>query len=117
VVLAGHSLGSMAALELAETYPTLYDGALVACGFVGGTPKEIAYMANARIAFDYFFPGVIPGSVFDISPGMDDRPGTPQFNAVQAVLVGASRPRSTRSSSLPLPDWSGTTRPSCAAAR
>jgi len=92
VVLAGHSLGAIAALELAETYPAQYDGALVMCGFVGGTPREIDYMANARIAFDYFFPGVIPGSVFDIPADMDFRPGTPVFAAVQAALVGGFAP-------------------------
>jgi pimeloyl-ACP methyl ester carboxylesterase len=94
VVLAGHSLGSVAALQLAETYPSQYDGALVVCGFVGGTPREIAYMANARIAFDYFFPGVIPGSVFDIPPGTDFRPGTLLFAQVQAALVGGFAPPS-----------------------
>ena len=100
VLLAGHSLGSMAALQVAETYPGQYDGALIMCGFVGGTPREIEYMANARVAFDYFFPGVIPGSVFDIPPGTDFRPptattpGSPLFNAVQGALVagfGSSR--------------------------
>jgi pimeloyl-ACP methyl ester carboxylesterase len=92
VVLAGHSLGSIAALQLAETYPAQYDGALVMCGFVGGTPREIAYMANARIAFDYFFPGVIPGSVFDIPPDTDFRPGTALFNQVQTALAGGFAP-------------------------
>jgi pimeloyl-ACP methyl ester carboxylesterase len=92
VVLAGHSLGSVAALQLAETYPEQYDGALVVCGFVGGTPHEIAYMANARVAFDYFFPGVIPGSVFEIPPDTDFRPLTPLFNQVQAALIGGFAP-------------------------
>jgi pimeloyl-ACP methyl ester carboxylesterase len=94
VLLAGHSLGSMAALQVAESFPGQYDGALIMCGFVGGTTMEIAYMANARVAFDYFFPGVIPGSVFEILPGTDFRPptattpGSALFNAVQGALVG-----------------------------
>src|SRR5215213_8322470 len=92
VVLAGHSLGAIAALEVAETYPGQYDGALLACGFVGGTPREIAYMANARVAFDYFFPTVIPGSVFDIPVDTDFRPGTPLFNAIAAALAGGFAP-------------------------
>ena len=50
--LAGLDRGAAAGRDL----PEQYDGALVMCGFVGGTPHEIAYMANARIAFDYFFP-------------------------------------------------------------
>jgi pimeloyl-ACP methyl ester carboxylesterase len=94
VLLAGHSLGSIAALQVAESFPDQYDGALIMCGFVGGTPREIEYMANARVAFDYFFPRVIPGSVFEILPGTDFRPptattqGSGLFNAVQGALVG-----------------------------
>ncbi len=74
VLLAGHSLGSMAVLQLAETHSEQYDGALVMCGFVGGTTREFEYVATARLAYDYFFPGVIPGSVFDIPPDLDFRP-------------------------------------------
>ena len=72
VLLAGHSLGSMAALQLAETYPDQYDGALVMCGFVGGTTREIEYMATARLVYDYLFPGVIPGR-----SSRSRRPGLP----------------------------------------
>jgi pimeloyl-ACP methyl ester carboxylesterase len=74
VLLAGHSLGSIAALQVAESFPDQYDGALIMCGFVGGTPREIEYMANARVAFDYFFPDVIDGSVFEIPVDTDFRP-------------------------------------------
>jgi pimeloyl-ACP methyl ester carboxylesterase len=103
VLLAGHSLGSMAALQLTETFPTAYDGALVMCGFVGGTPREIEYMATARLAFDYFFPGVIPGSVFVIPGSLDYRPpsaslpaGSPLFAAVlNALLAGLAPPYPT----------------------
>jgi len=92
VVLAGHSLGSMAALQLAEVYTGQYDGALVMCGFVGGTAREIEYMATARVIYDYLFPGVIPGSVFDIPENLDYRPGTTLFNAVQASLIAGFAP-------------------------
>ena len=92
VYLAGHSLGSMAVLQLAETYAGQYDGALVMCGFVGGTTREIEYMATARVAFDYFFPGVIPGSVFSIPADVDFRPGTPLFMNVQGALVAGFAP-------------------------
>jgi pimeloyl-ACP methyl ester carboxylesterase len=88
VYLAGHSLGSMAALQLVETFPGQYDGALLMCGFLGGSTREIAHIATARAAFDYFFPGVVPGSVFSIPPGTDFRPGTPLFLRVQGALVG-----------------------------
>lgn len=92
VLLAGHSLGSIAALQLAEAYPGQYDGALVMCGFVGGTTREIEYMATARLIYDYFFPGVIPGSVFSIPENVDYRPGTALFNAVQGSLLAGFAP-------------------------
>lgn len=99
VLLAGHSLGAMATLQLAETRPEQYDGALVMCGFVGGTSHEIEYMATARLAYDYFFPGVIPGSVFEIPDDLDFRPpsasnpaGSPLFAAVRNSLLGGLAP-------------------------
>ena len=92
VLLAGHSLGSIAALQLAEAYPGQYDGALVMCGFAGGTTREIEYMATARLAFDFFFPGVIPGTVFSIPGDLDFRPGTPLFSAVQGSLIAGFAP-------------------------
>jgi len=92
VVLAGHSLGSIAALQLAENYPGQYDGALVMCGFVGGTTREIEYMANARMIYDYLFPGIIPGTVFEIPDSLDYRPGTSLFNAVRNSLIAGFAP-------------------------
>jgi pimeloyl-ACP methyl ester carboxylesterase len=92
VYLAGHSLGSMAALKLVETFPTQYDGALLMCGFVGGSTVEIAHVATARVAFDYFFPGVIPGSVFSIPPDTDFRPGSLLFARVQGALMQGFAP-------------------------
>ena len=35
---------------------------------------------------------MIPGSVFDIPPDTDFRPGTPLFNQVQAALIGGFAP-------------------------
>ncbi len=92
VLLSGHSLGSMAALRLAESHSSQYDGALVMCGFIGGTTREVEYVATARLAYDYFFPGVIPGSVFSIPDTADYRPGTPLFNNVRASLVAGFAP-------------------------
>ena len=92
VLLVGHSLGAMAALSLAEAHPEQFDGALIMCGFISGTSREIEYIASARTAFDYFFPGVIPGSTFSIPDEVDFRPGTPLFMQVQAALVGGFAP-------------------------
>ena len=76
---------SRSASKLAEQYPKQYDGALAMCGVVGGSTEEVQYLANARILFDYFFPGVMPGDTFH-SPTLDFSPGSPAFNAVAGSL-------------------------------
>jgi pimeloyl-ACP methyl ester carboxylesterase len=69
--LAGHSEGAIIALMLAEKNPKLFDGALPMCGLVGGGPLQVEYLLNLRVLFDYFYPGVIPGTVFEIPQWLD----------------------------------------------
>jgi pimeloyl-ACP methyl ester carboxylesterase len=69
--LVGHSEGAIIALMLAEKNPRLFDGALPMCGLVGGGPLQVEYLLNLRVLFDFYFPGVIPGTPFDIPPGLD----------------------------------------------
>ena len=81
--LAGHSLGSLVALDLAERFPTQYDGVLAMCGMVGGTPRELQYVGDVRALFDFFYPNVLPGTVIDV-------PVEPlTIPQVQALVVGA----------------------------
>jgi pimeloyl-ACP methyl ester carboxylesterase len=63
--VVGHSLGSLIATSLVETYPAHYDGVLPVCGILGGGPATIRYIGNIRLLFDFFYPGVLPGSVVD----------------------------------------------------
>ena len=60
--LAGYSLGALVALELGERFPKQYDGVLAMCGMIGGTPLELQYVGDVRALFDFFYPGVLPGS-------------------------------------------------------
>ncbi len=85
VYLVGHSLGGFIALMLAERFPSQYDGALPACGLIGGNPVEVRYIGDARVLFDYFFPGVIPGPADRIPPDIDIGA---TLAAVQGALVG-----------------------------
>lgn len=81
--LAGYSLGGLIALELAESFPDQYDGALVMCGMVGGTPREVQYVGDVRALFDFFYPGVLPGNAVEV-------PETPlSVSEVQARVVAA----------------------------
>lgn len=87
--LAGHSLGGLAVVALAEKYPTQYDGALPMCTPIGGGTAEIQYLGDARVAFDYFFPGVLPGGPFSVPPDTPFSPGSPVFTrALNALMAG-----------------------------
>src|SRR5262249_22506022 len=70
-LLVGQSLGGIIVLKLAETFPDQYDGAVIGCGVAGGTRDEIQYIGNVRVLFDYFYPGVLPGSLLDVPPGVN----------------------------------------------
>jgi pimeloyl-ACP methyl ester carboxylesterase len=90
--LLGHSLGGGVVQDLAERFPGQYDGALPICGLVGGGLAQIQYDGNARVAFDYFFPGTLPGNAVN-TPLLNFSPGSPAFNAVLgALLVGLNPP-------------------------
>jgi pimeloyl-ACP methyl ester carboxylesterase len=86
--LAGHSLGGLAVVALAEKYPTQYDGALPMCTPIGGGTAEIQYLGDARVAFDYFFPGVLPGGPFSVPPDTPFSPGSPVFTRTLNALMG-----------------------------
>jgi pimeloyl-ACP methyl ester carboxylesterase len=64
--LVGHSMGALAIVKMAETWPGQYDGALPMCGPLGGALAELQYAGDARVTFDYYFPGVLPGTPFDV---------------------------------------------------
>jgi len=69
--LVGASLGGGIVTYLIERYPSLYDGALALCGFVGGSQVQFSYIADLRNAFDIFYPGVIPGDALNVPPSLD----------------------------------------------
>jgi pimeloyl-ACP methyl ester carboxylesterase len=69
--LMGHSMGGLISLMAAEKNPGLYAGALPMCGPVGGGQMILDYVYHARVLFDYFFPGVIPGNAMDVPDGLD----------------------------------------------
>ena len=85
-LLMGKSLGALVVTKLIETYPGQYDGVLATCGPLGGGTPEIKYLADERILFDFFFPGVMQGDAFH-TPTVDFSPGSPTFNQVLGALV------------------------------
>ena len=92
-ILVGSSLGGLAVVKLAETYPTQYAGALAACAPLGGGVPEIQYAGDGRVIFDYYFPGLLPGTTFEVPEGTRFDPPTattppsPLFYQVYTTLL------------------------------
>jgi pimeloyl-ACP methyl ester carboxylesterase len=76
--VAGVSEGGLVATLLAERSPELVDSVVAACAPIGSFRGQIDTVGDFRVLFDYFFPGVIPGSPVSI-------PGTP-IRIPQAVI-------------------------------
>jgi pimeloyl-ACP methyl ester carboxylesterase len=71
VYAAGGSMGGLIAIRLTETYPSVFSGVLPACAAASGLRPQLDYVANVRVLFDLFYPGVLPGSVVDVPEGLD----------------------------------------------
>ena len=85
--LIGHSMGALIAQNLAERFPNQYDGSLLVCGMLGGTPLELEYIANVRALFDFYYPGVLPGGVLDVPEGASL---TPALQGQVIAAIGAN---------------------------
>jgi pimeloyl-ACP methyl ester carboxylesterase len=64
--IVGASEGGLVTALLAERSPELFSSALAACGPIGSFRAQLNYLGDFRVLFDYFFPGLIPGSPIDI---------------------------------------------------
>jgi hypothetical protein len=64
-------MGSLIAVKLVETFPNQFVGALPACGVIGGMKGQFDYWGHTRALFDFFYPGVLPGSAGSIPPDLD----------------------------------------------
>lgn len=58
VYLTGASEGGEIVALMIEHYPDKYNGALAACGPIGGAAYQVRYLTDFRVVFDYYFPGV-----------------------------------------------------------
>lgn len=64
--LLGRSMGGAIVLGLAERYAEQYDGVLPICAIVGGTHLTIDQIWAVRAAFDFYYPGALPGNSSDV---------------------------------------------------
>lgn len=60
--VVGASEGGLAAALAVEREPDSWTGGLALCGPIGDFALQIDYLGDFRAVFDYYFPGVLPGS-------------------------------------------------------
>jgi pimeloyl-ACP methyl ester carboxylesterase len=70
--VTGHSMGGLLTTATIESYPSRYDGALALCGLLEPTTWAIERGGALRAAFDYYYPGLLPGPI--------DIPASVQFD-------------------------------------
>jgi pimeloyl-ACP methyl ester carboxylesterase len=66
VYLVGASEGGLVTTLAVEQVPNVFSGGLATCGPVGDFRRQIDYLGDFRVLFDYFFPGILPESATDI---------------------------------------------------
>jgi pimeloyl-ACP methyl ester carboxylesterase len=66
VLLAGISEGGLIATLLAEQRPSTFDGVLALCGPYGNFQRQVDYIGDFRVLFDYYFPALVPPSPVDV---------------------------------------------------
>jgi hypothetical protein len=83
--LYNFSRGAINVTNLVETSPVRYDGVFSVCGANGGIQLNFDYFFTSRVLFDYFYPGVLPGS--PLHSIVNDIPG---YQTQVAPLVAAA---------------------------
>ncbi len=85
VYLAGVSEGGLVTTLAVEQYPAIFSGGLALCGPIGDFQRQIDYVGDFRVIFDYFFPGMLPPSPISIPQNLMDN-----YDSVYApFIVGA----------------------------
>ncbi len=67
IYLVGVSEGGLITTLSMEQHWDVYDGGLALCGPYGSFQGQVNHFGDFRIVFDYFFPGLMPGSPLTIT--------------------------------------------------
>ena len=84
--LVGPSEGGLVAALAVERDPEIYAGALAACGPIGDFAVQVDWFGDFRAVFDYFFPGLLPGSAVESPAELQDNWESTHVPAVLAAL-------------------------------
>jgi pimeloyl-ACP methyl ester carboxylesterase len=93
-LIAGFSEGGLVGTLAVERHPDRFAGALTGCGPTGDFQAQLNYIDDFRVVFDYYFPGVIPGSPLDVPQQVRDLWETVYIPAI--LIAFAAHPGSAR---------------------
>jgi pimeloyl-ACP methyl ester carboxylesterase len=82
--IVGVSEGGLVAALAAELDPARFSGVLAACGPTGDFGTQVDYIGDFRVVFDFYFPGVLPGSSVEIP---DELRASWESQYVPAILI------------------------------
>jgi pimeloyl-ACP methyl ester carboxylesterase len=86
VFLVGASEGGLITALDVEQHPDVFSAGVAACGPIGDFPSQVNYFGDARVTFDYFFPGLIPGDPFNPPASIVTNWDTFYANTVESVV-------------------------------
>jgi pimeloyl-ACP methyl ester carboxylesterase len=87
VLLVGVSEGGLIATQAVEGYPDVFDGGLAMCGPYGDFGYQVKHFGDLRVVFDYFFPGLMPGSAIEIPAWLMDQWDTYYETTIKPQIV------------------------------
>jgi hypothetical protein len=85
-LLTGVSEGGLITALAIEQRPEIFDGGLAACGPIGDFRRQINYFGDFRVLFDYFFPGLMPGSPISIPHSLIDNWPAYYTSTIQPII-------------------------------
>jgi pimeloyl-ACP methyl ester carboxylesterase len=90
----GFSEGGLVATLAVERHADRFNGALAGCGPIGDFRAQLDYIDDFRVVFDYFFPGLLPGTALEIPESVQEQWESVYIPAIVVAL--AARPDATR---------------------
>jgi pimeloyl-ACP methyl ester carboxylesterase len=85
--IVGFSEGGLVATLAAERHPDRFAGALTGCGPVGDFRGQLNYIDDFRAVFDYFFPGLIPGTAVEVPQSVREQWESVYIPAIVVALA------------------------------
>ena len=93
-IVVGFSEGGLVATLEAERHADRFNGALAGCGPIGDFREQLDYIADFRVVFDYFYPGLIPGDALQVPESVRQHWNDIYTPAI--VVAFAARPEAAR---------------------